>query len=71
MTELRTNSPLGGAAEDGALPAALCKVNKKNVPTRILLIQGGIVSLICIAFTLQPTVESAYFMISMLAIAPA
>ena len=56
------------AAEDGALPAALCKVNKKNVPTRILLIQGGIVSLICIAFTLQPTVESAYFMISMLAI---
>lgn len=56
------------AAEDGALPAALCKVNKKNVPTRILLIQGGIVSLICVAFTLQPTVESAYFMISMLAI---
>ncbi len=56
------------AAEDGALPAALCKVNKKHVPTRILLIQGGIVSLVCVAFTLQPTVESAYFMISVLAI---
>jgi amino acid transporter len=56
------------AAEDGALPAALCKVNKKNVPTRILLLQGGIVSLICLAFALQPTVESTYFMISVLTI---
>lgn len=56
------------SAQDGALPAALCKVNKHNVPTRILLLQGGIVSLICLAFALQPTVESAYFMISVLTI---
>jgi len=56
------------SAEDGALPASLCKVNRKNVPTRILLLQGGIVSLICVAFTLQPTVASAYFMISVLTI---
>ena len=38
------------------------------MPTRILLLQGGIVSLICVAFTLQPTVASAYFMISVLTI---
>lgn len=56
------------SAEDGALPAALCKVNQKNVPTRILLLQGGIVTLLCVAFTLQPTVASAYFMISVLTI---
>ena len=56
------------SAEDGALPASLCKVNKRNVPTRILLLQGGIVSLICLAFTFQPTVASAYFMISVLTI---
>ncbi|MEE3328681.1 MAG: amino acid permease [Myxococcota bacterium] len=56
------------SAEDGALPASLCKVNKKNVPTRSLLLQGGIVSLLCIAFTFQPTVASAYFMISVLTI---
>ena len=56
------------SGEDNALPAGLCKVNSKNVPTRILLIQGGIVSLICLAFTLQPTVASAYFMISVLTI---
>ncbi|MEE2827496.1 MAG: amino acid permease [Planctomycetota bacterium] len=56
------------SAEDGALPVALCQVNQKNVPTRILLLQGGIVSLLCVAFTLQPTVASAYFMISVLTI---
>ncbi|MBG79742.1 MAG: amino acid permease [Phycisphaerae bacterium] len=56
------------SAEDHALPAALCKVNSRNVPTRILLLQGGIVSLLCIAFALQPTVASAYFMISVLTI---
>ena len=56
------------SAEDGALPAALCKVNKNDVPTRILLLQGGIVTLLCVAFTLQPTVASAYFMISVLTI---
>ena len=56
------------SAEDGALPASLCKVNKNNVPTRILLLQGAIVTLLCLAFTFQPTVASAYFMISVLTI---
>ncbi len=56
------------SAEDGALPASLSKVNRRNVPTRILFLQGVIVSLICLAFSLQPTVSSAYFMISVLTI---
>ena len=56
------------AAEDGALPSFFTRVNRKNVPTRILLMQALVVSLICVAFTLQPTVTSAYFMISVLTI---
>jgi len=56
------------SAEDGALPAWLCKVNRHDVPTHILLLQGAIVSLLCVAFTLQHTVASAYFMISVLTI---
>ena len=32
------------------------------------MLQGTLVSLICLAFTLQPTVASAYFMISVLTI---
>jgi len=56
------------AAEDGTLPPWLGRTNAKNVPTRILLIQAAAVSLICLAFSLQPTVASAYFMISVLTI---
>ena len=36
--------------------------------TRSLLLQGAIVTLLCLAFTFQPTVASAYFMISVLTI---
>ena len=56
------------STEDGALPPTLLKVNQNNVPTHILLIQSAVVSIICLAFLLQPTVASAYFMISVLTI---
>jgi len=56
------------SAEDGSLPPWLCKTNGRGVPSRILGIQGVIVSIICLAFTLQPTVAAAYFMISVLTI---
>lgn len=56
------------STEDGALPPILMKVNRNNVPTHILIIQSAIVSIICLAFLLQPTVASAYFMISVLTI---
>ena len=56
------------SAEDGTLPPFLCRTNARGVPARILVLQGALVSLICLAFTLQPTVASAYFMISVLTI---
>lgn len=56
------------AAEDGTLPPWLGRTNARNVPTRILTIQAAVVSLLCLAFLLQPTVASAYFMISVLTI---
>jgi glutamate:GABA antiporter len=56
------------SAEDGSLPPWLRQTNAHGVPSRILGIQGVIVSVICLAFTLQPTVAAAYFMISVLTI---
>jgi len=59
---------LMAAAEDGMLPEWFCRTNRHGVPIRILGIQAGIVSLLCLTFTLQPTVASAYFMLSDLTI---
>jgi putative glutamate/gamma-aminobutyrate antiporter len=56
------------AAEDGMLPKWFCKTNRHGVPKRVLMIQAVIVSLLCLTFTLQPTVASAYFMLSDLTI---
>ena len=56
------------AAEDGLLPRWFCKTNRHGVPKRLLIIQALIVSLLCLTFTLQPTVATAYFMLSDLTI---
>ena len=56
------------AARDGMLPKWFQKANDQGVPTRVLLIQASIVSLLCLTFTLQPTVADAYFMLSDLTI---
>ena len=56
------------AARDGMLPPWFGKTNERGVPTRVLLIQAVIVSLLCLTFTLQPTVADAYFMLSDLTI---
>lgn len=56
------------SAEDGTLPPWLCRTNDQGVPSRILGLQAVLVSVICLAFTLQPTVASAYFMMSVLTI---
>jgi len=56
------------AAEDGLLPKWFCKTNRHGVPRRLLIIQAVIVSLLCLTFTLQPTVATAYFMLSDLTI---
>ncbi|MEJ2024993.1 MAG: APC family permease, partial [Deltaproteobacteria bacterium] len=59
---------LMASAEDGMLPEWFSKTNRRGMPTRILIIQAGIVSLLCLTFTLQPSVASAYFMLSDLTI---
>lgn len=56
------------AGENGDIPLFFCKRNRHGVPVRILLLQALVVSLLCLAFTLQPTVSSAYFMLSDLTI---
>ena len=56
------------SAEDGTLPPWLCRANARGVPSRILFLQGVLVTLVCLAFLLQPTVASAYFMMSVLTI---
>ena len=56
------------AARDGMLPEWFRKTNDRDVPIRVLLIQAVIVSLLCLTFTLQPTVADAYFMLSDLTI---
>lgn len=52
------------ASEDGSLPKFLERTNNKGVPVRILLIQAGIVSLLCLLFILMPTVNSSYWILS-------
>ncbi|MEO8963395.1 MAG: APC family permease, partial [Gammaproteobacteria bacterium] len=44
----------------------LQKTNNKNMPTGILFAQGVIVSILCCAFLLMPSVSSTYWMLSAL-----
>ena len=52
------------ASQDGSLPKFLQRTNDKGVPVRILLIQAGIVSFLCLLFVLMPTVNSSYWILS-------
>ncbi len=54
------------ASQDGSLPKSLGRTNKKGVPTRILLIQAVVVSFLCLTFILMPTVNSSYWILSVL-----
>ncbi len=56
------------ATEDGHLTRWLSHTNRYGVPSRILYIQGLVVSVFCLAFVLQPTVSAGYFMLSDLTI---
>ncbi|MEO9229912.1 MAG: putative glutamine/gamma-aminobutyrate antiporter GadC [Devosia sp.] len=51
----------------GYLPHILQKTNKNGVPIAILLLQGGLVTLLCAAFTVLPSVQSAYQLLSQMA----
>jgi amino acid transporter len=52
------------AGEDGYLPKALCKINKHGVASRVLLIQAGLVSFVCLAFLLMPSVNGSYWLLT-------
>lgn len=54
------------AAEDGDLPHYFKKTNQRGVPTRLLLIQGLIVTLLSFMFLLMPTVSSGFWILSVL-----
>ena len=51
----------------GYLPHLLQKTNKNGIPVAILLLQGGLVTVLCAAFTVLPSVESAYQLLSQMA----
>ncbi len=54
------------ASQDGSLPAFFAHTNKKDVPVRILMLQAIIVSLLSLIFILMPTVNSSYWILSVI-----
>ncbi|MEO9131092.1 MAG: putative glutamine/gamma-aminobutyrate antiporter GadC [Sphingomonas sp.] len=51
----------------GSLPHMLQKTNAHGIPVAILILQGVLVTLLCVAFTVLPSVESAYQLLSQMA----
>lgn len=58
---------LMAVAQSGYLPMSLQKVNKNGVNTKVLLIQGVIVTILTLVLLVLPTVESAYQIMSQMA----
>jgi len=54
------------ASQDGTLPSFLGFVNEKGTPTRILIVQACIVSLLSLSFILMPSVNSSYWILSVI-----
>ena len=60
-------SPVKGllfAAKDQFLPPFFCKVNKHGVAQNLVLMQGCLVSLMCLAFVLMPSVNGSYWLLT-------
>jgi putative glutamate/gamma-aminobutyrate antiporter len=51
----------------GYLPRGLQKANTHAMPVRILLLQGGVISLLCVVFAVVPSVQSTYQLLSQMA----
>jgi len=54
------------AAQSGDLPPFFRKVNKHNMPVSLLVFQGIIVSILSLLFVFMPSVNSAYWILSVL-----
>ena len=52
------------AAEDKFLPEYFCKLNKHGVAQNLLIIQALLVSFMCLAFALMPSVNGSYWLLS-------
>lgn len=52
------------ASRDGSLPKFFAKENRYGVPSRILVVQAVLVSILSFAFVLFPTVNSSYWILS-------
>lgn len=55
------------AAEDGSLPAVWRKKNKRGAPTVLLIFQAVLVTLMAGVFTLFPSVNASYWLLTALA----
>ncbi|MFH1653555.1 MAG: amino acid permease [Pseudomonadota bacterium] len=55
-------------ARDGNLPPFLQKVNNKNVPTNILIVQAVVVTMLSAVFLFMPTVSSSYWILTALSV---
>ena len=49
------------AAQDGFIPHWLAKTNADGIPTHLLLVQAGIVTLLCLSFQLLPSINAIYW----------
>lgn len=54
------------AAQHGYLPPFFAKENARGVPARMLLLQAVIVTLVCLAFLLMPSVNGSYWLLTSL-----
>jgi putative glutamate/gamma-aminobutyrate antiporter len=52
----------------GYLPHSLQKTNSHGIPVAILLLQGVLVSILCLAFTVLPSIQSVYQILSQMAV---
>lgn len=52
------------AAQDGFLPKWMQKENKAGVPGNLLIVQAVLVSVLCLAFFLMPSVNGSYWLLT-------
>lgn len=52
----------------GYLPHVLQKTNSQGIPVAILLLQGALVTILCAAFTVLPSIQSVYQILSQMAV---
>ncbi|MGJ3500305.1 Glutamate/gamma-aminobutyrate antiporter [Piscirickettsia salmonis] len=54
------------AAQDGFVPSFLAKTNKVKAPANLLILQAIVVSAVCSAFLLMPSISGSYWLLTAL-----